>query len=144
MPDKSFEITLPFRSLTGTDRWLPIIPVTIFASDGSRHKFPLLFDTGAEVTYLRRELYYLFGVHSWDSGQRVTIGSVGSAQDREGYLYQSVPMQVFGRTIDSRVVLTELPENPLFLGLFGRVLAYEHFGFGFWEGTRELFATENP
>ncbi len=147
MADKSFEHSVPFQSGPGHHgviRQLPIIPVTIFAADGTRHQLPLLFDTGASVTYLRHDLYPLFGVASWNQGgHRVSFGATGSSLEKEGYLYQAV-MQVFGKTIDCPIVLTELPADPLFVGLFGRRGVYEHFGFGFWENSLELLATENP
>jgi hypothetical protein len=42
------------------------------------------------------------------------------------------------------VNLQVLPQNPLYMGLFGRDQIFQEFGFGFWERSHELYVTLNP
>jgi hypothetical protein len=54
-------------------------------------------------------------------------------------------LQIFGKTIVCPIHLSaSLVTLPPFVGLLGRDTVFEEFGFGFWEGTHELYVTGNP
>ncbi len=59
------------------------------------------------------------------------------------YRYEAT-LEFFGKTITCPVQLMVLPTNPLWMGLFGHDQIFQHFGFGFWESSRELYVTANP
>lgn len=139
MPDKTFEHTIGFE-LT---RRLPLIEVNLLRPDGSRVGLSLLFDTGASVTTLRSDLYHLLDVPSWDSGVPQQVATAGGAASVQAYRYQ-VNLELLGKTVQCPVHLQELPQNPLYSGLLGRDTIFQHFGFGFWESSSELYATLNP
>ncbi len=146
MPDKAFEHTVAFEQFTtssGEAVALPLIEVNLLRANGSSVRLPLLFDTGASVTTLRRDLYPLLDVSSWDSGTPQPVQTAGGAAPVTAYRYQAT-LEVLGTTIQCPVNLQELPTNTLFVGLLGREAVFEHFGFGFWESSRELYATLNP
>ena len=146
MPDKAFEHTIPFEQVligSGITISLPLIEVHLLRADGSGVRLPLLFDTGASVTTLRRELYHLLDVPSWDSGTAEPVQTAGGAAPVTAYRYQAT-LEVLGRTIQCPVNLQELPTNTLFVGLFGREAIFQQFGFGFWESSSELYVTLKP
>ena len=146
MPDKAFEQTIAFEQFptqSGDTVRLPIIVVYLLRRDGTRTRLPLLFDTGASVTTLRRELHPLLDVGSWDFGTLQQVGTAGGAAPVTAHRYQAT-LEVLGRTVQCPVILMELPPNPAYLGLLGREAVFEHFGFGFWESSSELYATLNP
>ena len=146
MPDKAFEHTIAFEQFTtpsGDTVALPLIEVNLLRAHGSSVRLPLLFDTGASVTTLRRDLYPLLDVSSWDSGTAQSVQTAGGAASVTAYRYQAT-LEVLGMTIQCPVNLQELPTNTLFVGLLGREAVFEHFGFGIWESSRELYATLNP
>lgn len=146
MPDKAFEHTITFEQFTTTSGdtvALPLIEVYLVRANGSRVRLSLLFDTGASVTTLRRELYPLFDAPSWDSGTPQRVGTAGGAAPVTAYRYQA-RLEVLGRTVHCPVHLQELPPNAAYAGLLGREAVFEHFGFGFWESASELYATLNP
>lgn len=145
MPDKTFEHVVRFYRVqtNAGDVWLPLVTVTLIQAGGNRVGLPLLFDTGASVTTLRHELYPLLGVASWDSGALEPTLTAGGANPVPAYRYQAT-LEFLGRAVECPVKLQVLPQNPLYVGLLGREVFFESFGFGFWEKTRELYVTLNP
>lgn len=146
MPDRSFEHTVKFyrvQTATGAVVWLPLVTVNLIQADGARVVLPLLFDTGASVTTLRHDLYPLLGIPSWDSGQLEETLTAGGAAPVPAYRYQAT-LEFLGKVVPCPIHLQVLPQNPLYLGLFGRELIFQEFGFGFWERTQELYVTLNP
>ena len=146
MPDKTFEHTIPFEQViinSGNTVSLPLIEVHLLRADGSRVRLPLLFDTGASVTTLRRHLYPLLDVPSWDSGLPQDVGTAGGARPVRAYRYQA-RLEILGRTVQCPVNLQDLPQNPVYVGLFGREAVFQQFGFGFWESSSELYVTLKP
>ena len=71
MPTKAFEHTVPFYTFRTDDGEVtfPIVIVDLLQDGGNRVSLPLLFDTGASVTTLRRDRFPLLGLQSWDSGE---------------------------------------------------------------------------
>ncbi|MFQ5878668.1 MAG: aspartyl protease family protein [Dehalococcoidia bacterium] len=146
MPDKTFEHVIRFYEVTtgaGASVWLPLITVYLIQPSGNRVALPLLFDTGASVITLRHDLYVLLGVPSWDSGVPQSVATAGGAALVQAYRYRAM-LEVLGKTLQCPIHLQMLPSNPLYVGLFGRETVFEHFGFGFWERTQELYITANP
>lgn len=144
MPTKDFEQVIQFfeaQTPNGHSIWLPLVQVTLITPAGRRVSLSLLFDTGASVTTLRKELYYLLGLQSWDQGQRVEIATAGGVATAYSY---PATLEFLGKTIECPIHLAELPPNPLFNGLFGREAVFTEFGFGFWESVHELYITTNP
>ena len=147
MATKDFEQTIRFYSAqtpTGETFSLPLINVYLVQPNGNRMSLSLLFDTGASVTSLRKDLYHLLGVPSWDSGIRVQSNTGGSEVPVDHYRYEGIILEVFGKAISCPINLIEMPPHPLFVGLLGREVIFSQFGFGFWEKTGELFTTSNP
>ena len=145
MVDKSFELSIPFYQVatpTGTIGF-PLVTVTLVQANGTRVSLPLLFDTGASVTTLRDDLFPLFGVPSWDSGQRQQTLTAGGIAPVDVYRYEAT-LEVFGKTIICPIQLAQLPRNPLYVGLLGRDTLFTEFGFGFWERIQELYVTSTP
>jgi hypothetical protein len=105
---------------------------------------PMVFDTGASMTTLRHTMYPLVGASDWADGAFTESQTAGDEALADSYQYDDVRVEVFGMEMLIPVNLMKLPPNPIFHGLFGREVAYEHFGFGFWERTRELFVTSSP
>jgi hypothetical protein len=145
MPSKNFEHSVKFREVktqNGTSVWFPIVEVFLITPINSRVSLSLLFDTGANVTTLRANLYPLLGLRSWDEGLRVLVGTGGGQVVAYEY---TTTMEIFGKSIQCPIHLSqELQGNPLFSGLLGRNTVFNEFGFGFWESTRELFVAETP
>jgi hypothetical protein len=142
MPDKSFEKTIRFYEHyeNGDLFFLPLVEVTLVTTTRPV-KLALYFDTGASVTTLRKDLYPLLGLNSWDEGVPAITGT--GAGNTTVYRYLAT-IEVFGKTLDCPVQLAPLSPNPLFQGLLGREGIFDQFGFGFWESTRELFVTGTP
>jgi len=146
MINKNFEHTIRFcqvNTASGVSVWFPIINITLIQPSGNRVVLPLLFDTGASCTTLRHDLYPLLGLHSWDSGQARDVSTAGGANPVQAYQYQAT-LEFLGKTIQCPVNLQILPQNPLYVGLFGRDQIFQEFGFGFWERTQELHITLTP
>lgn len=146
MPVKNFEQVVRFyearQDPSGPSIWLPLVDVTLVTPANSRVSLPLLFDTGASVTTLRADLYPILGLQSWDQGIRVETDTAGGRKVAYRYTYT---LEVFGKIIDCPIQLaSELPFNPLFVGLLGRDTVFNEFGFGFWESTHELYLTPSP
>jgi hypothetical protein len=144
MHTKSFERVVPFsefRHPNGHSIWLPLVQATLITPADSRVFLSLLFDTGADITTLRADLYPMLGLQSWDQGERATAAGLGGI--RNVYRY-SFTLEIFDKTIECPIHLAELPPNPLFHGLLGRNTVFDGFGFGFWENTHELFMTTSP
>lgn len=110
--------------------------------DGRRTRLSLLFDTGASVTTLKAELFELIGLQRWDEGQPVQPGTGGG----QITVYQyTATIELLGKLITCPVWLNnQFPSNPYFVGVLGRDTVFNEFGFGFWEGTHELYVTGNP
>lgn len=146
MLTKNFEQTIRFYEAqpdpNRPSMWLPLVNVTLIIQAKSRINLPLLFDTGADVTTLRADLYSLLGLQSWDQGQSAQTGTGGGVTTVYQY---TATIEVFGKIITCPIHLNaQLPRNPLFVGLLGRDTVFNEFGFGFWERTHELYVTGNP
>ncbi len=147
MPSKDFERTVQFYSVTapaGEVFHFPVVVVSLVQPNGNRVSLPLLFDTGASVTSLRRDLYPLLGLTSWDTGKKIQSATAGGDAPADSYRYEGINIEVFGKTLSCAVHLIQMPQNPLFVGLLGRETVYQEFGFGFWESTKELHVTCTP
>lgn len=146
MPDKSFEHSVSFEQVDTPDGtvWIPVVEVTLINASGQRYDLPLLFDTGATVTTLRRELYPLLDIASWDVGEPEEVGTAGGEDPVTMYRYDDASLELFGTTVDCPIQLAELGDNPLYVGLLGRDGVYDAFGFGFWECDHTLFVTPTP
>ncbi len=145
MVSKSFEHLVRFFKVQTSSGvvWLPIITVNLVQPSGNRPALPLLFDTGASTTTLRHDLYPLLGLTSWDCGEPVDVLTAGAKNPVRAYRYE-VTLELLGKVIRCPVNLQILPNNPLYMGLFGREQLFKEFGFGFWEKTHELYVTLNP
>ena len=143
MPTKEFDHTVSFYQVPN-GLTFPIVTVTLIQSEGNRVSLPLLFDTGASYLTLRRDAYAFLELERWDIGRSQLTVTGGSESPTESYLYDGYTFEVFGKTLRCPVVLMELPENPLFVGLLGREAIFQEFGFGFWEKTHELYVGLNP
>lgn len=144
MPDKSFEHTVPFFQINTPQGpvWIPLVTVTLVQPNGNRVDLALVFDTGASVTTLRHDLYHLLGLPAWNVGQPVDTQTAGGPVTV--YQYQAT-LEFLGKAVTCPVNLAQqLPVNPLYVGLFGRAIVFEQFGFGFWEQARELYVTTAP
>ncbi len=146
MPDKAFEHTVPFyqaQTNVGTPVWLPLVTVYLIQANGNRIGLPLMFDTGASFVTLRHDLYPLLGVAAWDSGQLEETLTAGGPNPVRSYRYDAT-LDFLGKVVRCPILLSILPQHPLYVGLFGREGMFQEFGFGFWERTHELYATLNP
>jgi hypothetical protein len=145
MHTKNFENVIRFFEVqppNGPSIWLPLVDVTLITQASSRISLPLLFDTGASVTTLRADLYPILGLQAWDQGLRLETSTAGGLKT----IYQyTCTLEVFGKVINCPIQLCDgLQNNPLYVGLLGRDTVFNEFGFGFWEGTHELYFTGNP
>ena len=143
MTSKTFERAITFYRPPGQPVSLPLLTVNLLQSSGSRISLPLLFDTGASSIVFRHDLYTLWGLPSWDSGEPVLVATAGGVVPVTAYRYQAT-IEFLGVILNCPVLLQQLPPNPLYVGLFGREAVFEHFGFGFWESTHELLVTTSP
>ncbi len=145
MPDKSFEHVLQFHSVQTSSGmlYMPLVTVTLIQPGGGRVDLPLMFDTGASTTTLRHDLYPLLGLTNWNTGQPMQTLTAGGAAPVQCYRYQAT-LEFLGKAVACPVVLAILPPHPLYLGLFGREGIFDHFGFGFWENSHEVYATTAP
>lgn len=147
MLTKEFESTIQFFSIqnvTGETVSFPLVSVNLIQAGGRCIGLPLLFDTGASVTCLRHDLYTLLGLSSWDVGTLQQTQTAGGEDPVNVYRYEGITLEVFGKKIICPVNLIKMPQNPLYMGLLGRDTIFHEFGFGFWEGTKELYVTTNP
>ncbi len=146
MPTKDFEQAILFHEFqpvpNGPSIWLPLVEVTLVSPTYGPCNLPLYLDTGASVTTLKKELYPLIGLQRWDEGHPVQTSTGGGG----GTVYQyTATLQIFGKTIVCPIHLNaSLVTPPPFVGLLGRDTVFKEFGFGFWEGTHELYVTGNP
>ena len=143
MIDKVFEQILPFRAVQTTTgpKALPIITVQLIRGEGKRVTIRMLFDTGASTTVLRRDFAHLLGAKSWTDGEPVSVATAGGTRTAYKFIAR---LEVLGKAIECPVHLMDLPDNPFYMGLLGREVVFEHFGFGFWESDRQLLVTVNP
>lgn len=145
MPVKDFEHTIQFyehQDQNGDSIWLPLVNVILIGPTSSRVSLSLLFDTGASVTTLNKDLYPILGLHSWNQGQIVRTNTASEA-GAAAYRYTTT-LELYGKTITCPIHLMSLPHHPLFQGLLGRDTIFNEFGFGFWESTHALHVTEQP
>ena len=138
MPLISFERTILFTEVPSRRRWFPIVEVTFIKSDGQRYILPLLFDTGASCIMLRPEYAWLFP----PSTSPVPIAAVGHSNSIS-CPRTSGQIEFLGVSMDCSIILSLIPPNPLWAGLFGRE-CFQQFGFGFWESTNKLYETLQP
>lgn len=146
MVNKSFEHTIQFYQIqtnTGDILWIPIVTVFLVQPNGNRLQLPLIFDTGADITTLRHDLYPLLGLTSWDTGERVEIGTAGGPDPVIVYKHRTI-LEFLGKVIDCDIHLARLPHNPMYVGLLGRAQIFKEFGFGFWESDHALYVTKFP
>lgn len=145
MPVKHFEQVIRFIQCPGPGRtsiWLPIVNVSLITVTNNSIFLSLLFDTGASVTTLPADFYFVFGVQSWDQGQRINIATAGGPSIAYQY---SATLEIFGKTINNCPIhLTQMSPNPIYSGLLGRETVFNEFGFGFWESVKELYVTNSP
>lgn len=144
MVSKTFEHTVAFYEAqdgSGRPLYVPLVQVNLLTPRGSRIQLSLLFDTGADVTSLRADLYPLLGLTSWDEGQAINICTAGG--NCVAYQYTGV-IELFGKSISCPIHLIPMPLNPLVHGLLGRDTIFREFGFGFWECNNELYITPEP
>ena len=146
MPAKDFEQAILFREFQPDPNrpsiWLPLLEVTLVSPTYGPNNLLLYLDTGASVTTLKAELYPLIGLQRWDEGQPVQTSTGGGGVTVYQY---TATLQIFGKTIVCPIHLSaSLVTLPPFVGLLGRDTVFEEFGFGFWEGTHELYVTGNP
>lgn len=146
MVDKSFERAIRFHEFltpTGETIKVPLLTVYLIQPGGNRVQLSLIFDTGADVTTLRHDLYPFLGLAAWDLGQPRFVNTAGGAAPVTVYEY-TARLELFGKAVDCPVHLAMLPQHPLYAGLFGRAQMFEQFGFGFWESAAELYVTLSP
>jgi hypothetical protein len=144
MISKNFELVVPFYEVqdpAGNSIYIPLVQAILMTPQNSRFQLSLIFDTGANVTTLRADLYPLLGLASWDVGQRRDTSTAGGPS--VAYQYQGT-LEVFGKTINCPIHLMQMALHPLVHGLLGRDTVYREFGFGFWECKNELYVTLNP
>jgi hypothetical protein len=122
--------------------WLPLVNITLITPANNRVNLSLLFDTGANVTTLRADLYPILGLKSWDQGEREETSTGGGKMVVYKYTYN---LEIFGKTIINCPIHlnSKLLHHPLFSGCLGRDTVFNEFGFGFWENTHELYITTN-
>lgn len=146
MVSKSFEHTVrffQFQTPAGDTLKVPLVTVYLIQPGGDRIQFSLVFDTGADFTTLRHDLYPFLGLTAWNVGQPRQINTAGGAAPATVYEYTAT-LEFLGKVVDCPVHLAMLPPNPLYVGLFGRAQMFEQFGFGFWEKDSELYVTATP
>lgn len=142
MVTKSFDQTISFQSFVtsaGETVWSPFVEVTFIDANIT---LPFVFDTGASVTTLRRDLAALVGATRWDEGQHQQSQTAGDEQLADSYRYEDVLVEVFGQQFRCPVDLMPLP--PGVPGLLGREGVFDRFGFGFWESTHKIYVTSTP
>ena len=142
MVSKNFDQVIKFRHILNNGHifHFPIVEVSFFPN-GIKTNIPLLFDTDASTTTLRADLFPILGLQSWNQG--VPVNAATASGIATVYQYQTT-IEIFGKSINCPVFLTQLPHNPLYQGLLGRNTIFDEFGFGFWESAHELYVTANP
>lgn len=135
MPDKSFEITIPF--VETEDGWFPLIEVVFLRPDNRQLTLPLLFDTGAENICLHPYWEWAF-----PDLKPQRIHGVG----KDGWIYGKSTqgrVKLLGSETDCEILFAPMLEKTWRAGLLGRD-CFKSFGFGFWESARELYVTLKP
>ena len=143
MVSKDFEHTVHFFEIqdqTGSF-FLPLVQVNLIGPQQNRIQLSLIFDTGADITSLRSDLYPLLGLTAWDVGTRRTM--TGASGSFDAYEYPAT-LEVFGKIINCPIQLIPMAHNPVYHGLLGRNAIFQEFGFGFWESSHDLYVTLNP
>ncbi len=142
MVSKTFDHTVAFYEVNDSGRVfrIPLIQVSLI-SPQSRFQVSLLFDTGADVTSLRADLFPLLGLPAWDVGLRIPLST--AAGNCYAYQYDGV-IELFGKRINCPIQLIPMSPNPLLHGLLGRDMVFKEFGFGFWESANELYVASAP
>lgn len=100
MPSKDFERTVQFHSVTASTGEIysfPIVTVSLVQANGTRVSLPLLFDTGASTTSLRRDLFSLLGLTAWDTGKKIASATAGGDSPADSYRYDGIIFEVFGK-----------------------------------------------
>jgi hypothetical protein len=136
MPEKSFEITIPFHDTE--DGAYPIIDVVFIKPNTCpRLTLSLLFDTGAEDICLHSEQEWAF-----PNLEEQLIEGVGDEKPVEGKKVRG-EVEILGRIIQCDILFAKMAQKNYRQGVLGRS-ALRAFGFGFWEKSRELYVTLNP
>ena len=94
MPDKSFEITIPFVE-TDEDGWQPVVEVVFLRPNSPELTFSLVFDTGAEDICLSAECEWAF-----PNLQLQLIDGVGDEAPRPGKIARGGQIRFLGRVVD--------------------------------------------
>jgi hypothetical protein len=136
MPDKSFEITIPFVE-TEDDGWHPIIEVLFYTKDIVPITFPLEFDTGADTICL--DMDSCEWAFSGFDLQPQQINGIGSKRSRPGKTTNG-KISLLGRDIECEILFAKMEYKTWRQGVIGRE-CFKIFGFGFWESSRELYVT---
>lgn len=143
MVSKVFERILRFHKVQtpGGPVWLPLITVELIYGQGDRIGIPMIFDTGAIMTTLRREFAPYLGAITWTEGEPVSVATASGHATAYRFMAR---LEVLGKDIECPVHLMEFPPSRHYGGLLGREAIFERFGFGFWESTHQLLVTANP
>jgi len=136
MPDKSFERSIPFVEMPGVG-WYPIIQVAFLKPNKHKLTLPLLFDTGAELICLHPDWEWAFP--SLTDCDFAGIGGTARGKITKGQI------ELFGEVIDCDIGFGPqgMQIRTWMAGVIGRE-CFKPFGFGFWEGARELYVTLKP
>ena len=136
MPDKSFERTVPFVEVKDVG-WYPLIRVAFLKPNKQRLELSLLFDTGADLICLHPDWEWAFpNLAEFD------FDGIGGNAKGKHTLGQ---IELFGEVIDCDIGFgpKEMQSRTWMAGVIGRE-CFKSFGFGFWEGARELYVTLKP
>ena len=135
-PTKKFEWTIPFTELDGKS--YPIVEVKFLTQLGAWIPIPLIFDSGAEVTLLLPRY-----AENFPAGEEELIGVVGSSNAVPAPVIKGIEVDFLGQSAKRDIIIRQFPCHPFVGGLFGRD-CLKPFGFGYWEGSRELYVTLKP
>jgi len=135
MPDKSFEITIPF--VETEEGWRPIVEVRFFTKDTAPITFLLEFDTGAETICLDIDSCE-WAFRGFDL-QPERISGVGAKRSRPGKKTKG-RINFLGQEINCEILFAKMESKTWRQGVIGRE-CFRIFGFGYWEASRELYAT---
>jgi len=133
-PTKPFEITIPFREINGD--WYPIVEVSFRTIFNEWLTLLLIFDTGSEPIVLKPDYRHVFS-----PGREESVAGIGDAGPHTA-LATGTEVEFLGRIQRCEIVIDKVPKE-FAAGVFGRD-GFKPFGFGFWEGPRELYVTLKP
>jgi hypothetical protein len=137
MPNKSFEMTIPF-SKTPEGLWEPLLQVIILKPNPNKLTVPLLFDTGSDQILLHPDWEFAFP-HSLKPHRFGGISGKAQGKNTRGQI------ELFGQTSNCNIGFgpKEMEPRTWMAGVLGRE-CFRTFGFGFWERDRQIFVTLKP